>query len=673
MKARKPLKNCDVMDTCSLSATAPGRGVENSPSPLTEPATVPAPSAEQLKIVIVGHVDHGKSTLVGRLFHDTGLLPEGKLEQLQKVAASRGTAFEWANLMDALQCERDQNVTVDTAQIWFGTKKRQYVIIDAPGHREFLKNMITGAAGADAALLLIDASEGVQEQSRRHGYLVQLLGIQQVAVLVSKMDLCAYAQSRFNEIEQAYRAFLQQLGVEAKVFVPVSARHGDNVASRSDKMPWWNGPTVLDALDLFQVPKSAAGQPLRFAIQDVYRFDERRVLAGRVESGTLRVGDQLVFCPGSRISAVKTIERWSAPARDDAIAGESIGITLTEQVFVERGAIAALETAMPYELARFKARIIWLGYAPLIKGRTYKLKLATQEVDCEVEQITQVIDAATLGTVSRAGSHEFVARHEVAELYLHVKRPVAFDTHDEVLPTGRFVLVDDFDITGGGIIITDNYPRRSADSGHKSQNIFWNRGKVTFGQRTRRNGYLGRIVWLTGLSGAGKSTVATELERELFNAGKQVYVLDGDNVRHGLCSDLGFSPEDRRENIRRIGEVARLLADAGLICITAFISPYRSDRDMVRKLVSPGQFIEVYVNAPLQVCEVRDPKGLYVKARAGEIREFTGVSAPYEPPLRPEVELRTDQHSVPVCVDMLLDYLAMGGGATNRFSSKTTA
>jgi len=661
------------MATCNPTATVPGPSAENSPSAPKEAARLPAAVVEQLKIVIVGHVDHGKSTLVGRLFHDTNSLPEGKLEQLQKAAASRGTAFEWANLMDALQCERDQNVTVDTAQIWFSTKKRQYVIIDAPGHKEFLKNMITGAAHADAALLLIDANEGAQEQSCRHGYLIQLLGIRQVAVLVSKMDLCNYAQASFNEIEHDYRAFLQRLGVEPKAFVPMSARHGDNVASRSDKMPWWNGPTVLDALDLFQVPDSVAGQPLRFAIQDVYRFDERRILAGRVESGTLRVGDQLIFCPGSRVSTVKSIERWSAPALDEAKAGESIGITLTEQVFVERGAIAALQTAMPYELALFKARIFWLGHAPFIKGRTYKLKLATQEVDCELDQITRVIDAATLETVSRAGSHEYVARHEVAELHLHVKKPVAFDAHDEVLPTGRFVLVDGFDIAGGGIIVADNYPRRSSDSGHKSQNIFWNRGKVTFEQRTRRNGYLGCIVWLTGLSGAGKSTVATELERELFNAGKQVYVLDGDNVRHGLCSDLGFSPEDRCENIRRIGEVAKLLADGGFICVTAFISPYRSDRDLVRKLVPPGQFIEVYVNAPLHVCEVRDPKGLYVKARAGEIREFTGVSAPYEPPLRPEVELHTDQLSLSECVGKLLDYLATAGGATRQFSSKATA
>lgn len=645
------------MATCNPPPATTGQSVEQPPSTQFEPADSSTPPVEQLKIVIVGHVDHGKSTFVGRLFHDTGRLPEGKLEQLQQVAASRGMAFEWANLMDALQCERDQNVTVDTAQIWFNTPKRQYVIIDAPGHKEFLKNMITGAASAEAALLLIDAREGVQEQSRRHGFLIQLLGIQQVAVLVNKMDLCDYAQARFDEIEHEYRAFLQRLGVEPKAFIPVSARHGDNVALRNANMPWWTGPTVLETLDLFQVPETTENQPLRFAVQDVYRFDERRILAGRVESGTLRVGDQLVFCPGSRISSVKTIERWSAPARDNAISGESIGITLTEQVFVERGAIATLPTAMPYELTRFRARIFWLGHAPFIKGRTYKLKLATQEVACEIDEIIQVTDAATLEAVSRTGRHDYIARHEVAELHLRVKKPIAFDAHDEVLPTGRFVLVDDFDIAGGGVVVADNYPRRSSDAGHKSQNIFWNQGKVTSEQRTRRNGYLGCVVWLTGLSGAGKSTLATELERELFSAGKQAYVLDGDNVRHGLCSDLGFSPEDRQENIRRIGEVAKLLADAGLICLTAFISPYRSDRELVRKLVAPGRFIEVYVNSPLAVCELRDPKGLYAKARTGELKSFTGISAPYEPPLHPEIELRTDLHSVADCVSVVLRML----------------
>ncbi len=615
-----------------------------------------APS-EQLKIVIVGHVDHGKSTFVGRLFNDTGSLPEGKLEQLQKIAERRGVPFEWANLMDGLQAERDQNITIDTAQIWFQTPKRQYVIIDAPGHKEFLKNMITGAANAEAALLLIDASEGVQEQSRRHGYLLNLLGIRQIAVLVNKMDLAGYSQERFDSIEKEYRAFLQSLGVTPKIFIPIAAKHGDNIASLSNNMPWWNGPTVLATLDQFNVTDLPLNQPLRFPIQDVYRFDERRILAGRIESGSIKVGDKLIFAPTNKSSTVKSIERWSAPKSDFASAGESIGVTLTEQIFVERGAIAALEAEPPYELTRFKARLFWLGREPFRKGRSYKLKLATQEVDCEIDDIQKIIDASTLDTVQREGKELRVGRHEVAELTLKTKRPVAFDAHSEIVATGRFVIVDGFEVSGGGIIAADNYPRRSSDSAHKSENIYWSHGKVTSAQRALRNGHSGCVIWLTGLSGSGKSTISTELERELFNLGKHVYVLDGDNMRHGLCSDLGFSPEDRKENIRRVGEVAKLMADAGNIVITAFISPYRSDRELVRKITPAGQFVEVFVNAPLEICEQRDTKGLYAKARANQIKEFTGISAPYESPENPEVELRTDKMTVAESVARVIEFL----------------
>ena len=620
--------------------------------------------SEQLKIVIVGHVDHGKSTFVGRLFYDTGSLPEGKLEQLRAIAEHRGVPFEWANLMDALQSERDQNITIDTAQIWFQTPKRQYVIIDAPGHKEFLKNMITGAANAEAALLLIDAHEGVQENSRRHGYLLNLLGIRQIAVLVNKMDLENYNQSRFNQVEAEYRAWLKTIGVEPKVFIPIAAKHGDNIASRSLQTPWYQGPTVLETLDEFKVSEPPANQPLRFPIQDVYRFDERRIFAGRVEAGVVKVGDRIVFSPTNKTSTVKTIERWNAPASNTAGAGESIGITLTEQIFVARGAMAALDTSPPYELSQFKARLFWLGKQPFRKGKTYKLKLATQEVECSIETIHKVIDASTLETVSRKEHEIFVGRHEVAELTLHTKKPVAFDVHADIAPTGRFVIVDGFDVSGGGIIAADNYPRRTRDHAAKSDNIYWSQGKVTSRQRELRNGHRGSVVWLTGLSSAGKSTIAAELERELFNLGRQVYVLDGDNVRHGLCKNLGFSPKDRAENIRRVGEVARLFTDAGIICITAFISPYREDRNTVRSLLPAGGFVEVYVNAPIEVCEQRDPKGLYAKARAKEIKEFTGVSAPYEHPLAPEIELRTDKLTVAESVARILEYLDVRDGSS---------
>jgi bifunctional enzyme CysN/CysC len=618
----------------------------------TTPSQAPG---EQMKIVIVGHVDHGKSTFIGRLLHDTGSLPEGKLEQLEAAAKRRGVPFEWANLMDALQAERDQNITIDTAQIWFQTRRRQYVIIDAPGHKEFLKNMITGAAHAEAALLVIDAAEGVQEQSRRHGYLLHLLGIRQIAVLVNKMDLANYAQERFREIESAFGAFLKTVGVTPVCFIPIAAKHGDNIAGRSATMPWYQGPTVLETLDQFEPAQPPTGQPLRFPIQDVYRFDHRRVLAGRIESGTLHVGDRLVFSPTNKVSTVKTIERWNAPAATQAQAGESIGVTLTEQVFVERGAVGALETNPPYELSRFKARLFWLGREPMVVEKSYKLKLATQEVEFQIEAIESVIDSSTLEPLTRAELR--VGRNEVAELTLRTKRPIAFDTHAEIIPTGRFVIVDGLEVSGGGIITADNYPRRSADSLQKSHNLYESRGKVTTSQRALRNGHAGRVVWLTGLSASGKSTISAELERELFNLGRQVYILDGDNVRRGLGSDLGFSARDRKENIRRVGETAKLFAEAGLVCITAFISPYREDRDMVRRLMPPGTFIEVYVNAPVNVCEQRDPKGLYAKARANLIKDFTGISAPYETPLHPELELHTDQLTVAESVARIVEYL----------------
>jgi bifunctional enzyme CysN/CysC len=473
------------------------------------------------------------------------------------------------------------------------------------------------------------------------------------------MDLEDYSEARFQQIEREYRGWLKTIGVEPRIVIPIAAKHGDNIAARSSKMKWWQGPTVLEALDEFKVSELPKNQPLRFPIQDVYRFDHRRILAGRIESGSLKVGDRLVFSPTNKTSIVKSIERWNAPVALSASAGESIGITLTEQVFVARGAVAALESAPPFELSSFKARIFWLGRQPFSKGKTYKLKLATQEVECHIESVEKVIDASTLELISRKPDQAFVGRHEVAELTLHTRKPIAFDVHADIAPTGRFVIVDGFDVSGGGIIAGNNYPRRTHDSTTKSNNIYWSHGKVTTQQREVRNGHRGCVLWLTGLSSAGKSTIATELERELFNLGRHAYVLDGDNIRHGLGSDLGFSPKDRTENIRRIGEVAKLFSDAGVICITAFISPYREDRNLVRRIMPEGRFIEVFVNAPLEVCEQRDPKGLYAKARANEIKEFTGVSAPYEPPLNPQIELRTDQLTVAECVTRILDYLQL--------------
>jgi len=614
---------------------------------------------DRIKLVIVGHVDHGKSTFIGRLLHDTGSLPEGKLEELEAIARRRGAPLELANVTDAFQAERDQNVTIDTAQVWFRTRARDYVLIDAPGHREFVKNMVTGAAHADAACLVVDAAEGLREQSRRHASLLHLLGLRRIVVLVNKMDLAGFDEDAFRRVADDCDAMLEAAGLTAAAIVPIAAREGDNVAAPGARMPWWTGPTALAALDALPAPAAgAAALPLRFPVQDVYRFDDRRIIAGRIESGTLRPGDRIVFWPGGKSATVKSIESWPGPAPDAASAGDAVGLTIEERIFVERGSVAAAERALPCHLARFEARVLWLGREPLRRDRSYPLKLATQTVECWIERVHRTIDAATLAAAApREDAAIALTRDDVAEVTIRTASPIAFDPHAENPAFGRFVLMDGGLVAGGGTVADGNYPRPTADALHKASNLFWTSGKVTPAQRAARNGHPGSIVWLTGLSGAGKSTIAVELERALFEQGRQVYVIDGDNLRHGLCADLGFSIEDRVENIRRAGQVAVLLADAGAIAITALISPFRDGRDAVRAAVSPGRFLEVYVNAPIEVCEARDAKGLYAMARAGEIAAFTGISSPYEPPPAPELELHTDRQTVAECVDAILDAL----------------
>jgi bifunctional enzyme CysN/CysC len=612
---------------------------------------------EHVKTVVVGHVDHGKSTLVGRLLHDTGALPQGKHEAIKVSCDKRGMRFEWAFLMDGLQAERDQNISIETAQIWFRTATRQYVIIDAPGHKEFLKNMVTGAACADAALLLIDANEGVQEQSRRHGFLLSLLGIRQIAVLVNKMDLAGYRESAFERVADEYRAFLGQMGLTPHVVIPISAADGDNVAHRSLHMPWYHGPTVLEALDRFRASAPEQDLPLRFPIQDVYRFDHRRILAGRIESGTIRVGDTIVFSPRHKVSTVRSIEAWPAGPRESAHAGESIGITLAEQIFVDRGQIGSHEHDAPIETDVFTATLLWLARHNLEVGRKVRLRLATEEVECEIQSINRLIDASTLAELDTA-THQFVARDDVADVTIRTRTPIALDSSDRITPTARFVLIDGRQVCGGGIVSNaTSADHRDVLSGPKSQNIFWSAGTIGREIREQRHRQKGAVIWLTGLSGSGKSTLAAELERELFNLGRLVYRLDGDNIRHGLSADLGFAPKDRQEHIRRVAEVARLFVDAGMFVITALISPLRDDRQRARSLVDEGQFIEVYLAASLAVCEQRDAKGLYKKARAGEILEFTGVSAPYEPPQRAEIVVDTEHRSVHECVSQVIDDL----------------
>ena len=608
----------------------------------------------KIKVVFVGHVDHGKSTLIGRILHDTDSLSEGKIEHVKKACAAEGMQFEFAFLLDALLEEQKQNVTIDTTEIPFRTTRRRYAIIDAPGHKEFLKNMITGASRADAAILVISADEGVREQSRRHAYLLSMLGIKHIIVVVNKMDLVDYAEKRFREIEQEYRKFLRELGLDARIFIPASAREGENVARASVKMKWYGAANVLEALDLLEPQQREVDLPLRFCVQDVYRFDGRRIIAGRIETGTLKAGDQLVFSPANKSSVVAAIERWNVQENGPAVAGDSIGITLSEQIFVERGYVASHENETPIEANRFHADLFWIVREPLRVGHLYNLRLATQDVKCEVVSIERVMDSSTLE--SKGDGREQLERNEIGRLTIQTRGRLVIDNHDRIPNLGRFVIIDDGQICGGGTIFGGVYTDRSVA---KSKNIFWTEGKITARSRAMRSGHRGAVIWLTGLSGAGKSTIAQALERELFQRAMHTYVLDGDNIRHGLNSNLGFAPDDRVENIRRVSEVAKLMADAGTVVITAFISPYRMDRSRAREIAleSNAEFIEVFVDAPLAVCEARDPKNLYKKARAGQIREFTGIDAPYEAPEDPEIVIHTDRQNVDESVATILEQL----------------
>lgn len=614
--------------------------------------TAPEPQTDPVKLVIVGHVDHGKSTLVGRLLHETGALPAEKLEQLKAISAKRGQALEWAFLLDSFQAERDQGVTIDVSRIRFATAARPYVVIDAPGHVEFLKNMVTGAADAEAALLMVDASEGLKEQTRRHAYLLRLLGVEQVAVVVTKMDLVGYDQQRFSEIARDVRAYLQELGADPQVIIPISAREGENIAAKSGKMAWHDGPTVLEALDTFTPRRPPAFMPLRLPVQDVYKFDDRRIIAGTIAAGQLRQGDTLLFSPSGKTARVETIETWSAPEKLEAKVGEAIGVTLDRQIFVERGELASHIEEAPVLTNVFRGRVFWLDDAPLKVGDAVKLRINSTDAEARVQAIERVIDTESLA----GGGADAVNRNEVAEIVLRTRSMLALDEARANPETGRFVISRNFRIVGGGVISMEGYPDQREAITVRSTNITASESEIDRSARWRRNGHRGGVYWLTGLSGSGKSTIARETERQLFLKGFNVYVLDGDNVRTGLNANLGFSPEDRAENIRRVGEVAALFADSGTIVLASFISPYQSDRDRARQAAGDS-FHEVYIKADLSVCETRDPKGLYKKARTGEIPEFTGISAPYEAPEAPECTVDTDADTPEESAGKLVAYI----------------
>ena len=605
-----------------------------------------------VRIVIVGHVDHGKSTLVGRLLHETGSLPEGKLEMLKAVSARRGMPFEWSFLLDALQTERDQGITIDTTQISFRTRSRDVVLIDAPGHAEFLRNMITGASQADAAVLIIDALEGVRDQTRRHGYLLHLLGVKQVAIVVNKMDRVDFSAARFREISDEISAHLIGLGVTPRAVIPISARDGDGVAERTANIQWYDGPTVVEALDALEPARPLQQLALRLPVQAIYKFDDRRIVAGRIESGSLAAGDEIVIMPAGKIARIRTIEGWPlTPLTERQAAGRSVGITLDRELFIERGDVIAHVGSSPRDTSRIHARIFWLHDKPLVTGASILVRLGTRETRATVVAIEKAVDPGELESVEATS----IARNHVGEIDISLAQPLAADSYTDNPRTGRLVIEIQGRIAGGGLVL-------SVDAGQRAVpiDIVPVESALRPDERSARYRHNGAVIWLTGLPGSGKSTLALALERRLFGRGGSPVLLDGDTLRAGLNSDLGFSATDRTENIRRLAEVATHLARNGHIAIVAAVSPSRQDRAAARRIAGTT-FREIYVATPAETCEQRDPKGHYAKARAGALHAFTGIGNDYQPPTESELVIDTSSRSVPDATDEIERMLAATG------------
>ncbi len=608
--------------------------------------------AGPLAVCLAGHVDHGKSSLLGRLLHELDLLPEGKVAKLEAASASRGVPLEWSFALDALQLERDQAVTLDTTRVHVRTPRRELIVIDCPGHRELVRNLVTGAAGTSAALLVVDAQAGAEAQTRAHAALLRLLGIHDFVVAVNKMDALGWSEARFNARRDEIADALGQLGVVVHAIVPTSARDGGNIVAPAE-CSWWRGPTLVAALEALPgEPAANADAPLRLPVQDVYRTGTRRVIAGRLAQGLLRPGDEVIVLPSGQRAHVAELDGWPRPP-ESTEAGDNVALTFAEPVIVERGDLLCAPGAPARLTPVFDADLFWLGHAPLVVGQRLELRIGTRVA---AVRIAAIIHALDIDRLAPAAAHE-IATNGLGRATLRCEVPVALDSAAECIETGRFVLADAGVIVGGGLVDASGYPDQRHALWPASRNVIAVDHHISAVERGTRTGHAGAIVWLTGLSGAGKSTLAMALERALFDRGWAAYTIDGDNVRRGLNADLGFSPEDRQENIRRVGEVAALFADAGLVCITAFISPFHDDRARARAAAGQRRFFEVYVKSELVTCEARDPKGLYEKARRGEIKGFTGIDSPYEEPEAPDLVVDTQHGDESACVAQLVDFV----------------
>jgi len=608
-----------------------------------------------LRFITCGSVDDGKSTLIGRLLYDTQLIYEDQLAAVRRDTSKYGTTGEeldLALLVDGLQSEREQGITIDVAYRYFSTDKRKFIIADTPGHEQYTRNMATGASTAQLAILLVDARKGVQTQTRRHSFIVSLLGIRHLLLAVNKMDLVGYDPAVFARICDDYLEFVAKLGVKDVRCVPVSALRGDNVAQPSTAMPWYEGPTLLRELEQIEVAADRNLRDFRFPVQYVNRPHlDFRGFCGTLAAGMVRPGDEVVALPSGRRSRVTTIVTADGNL-PEAFAGQAVTLTLADEIDVGRGDLLVHPDRLPAVAEEFDARVVWMADAPLLPGRQYDIKLATRLLPATPTVLHHRIDVNTL-------EHQRVEElglNEIGYCRFSLNQPVPFDAYEESPGTGGFIVIDRIsNATVGAGMIVRPVTQALID---KSRNVVWHEHRIGKAQRANQKAQRPCVIWLTGLSGSGKSTLANALEQRLYQRGYHSYLLDGDNVRHGLNQDLGFSKDDRIENIRRIGEVAALFADAGLIVITAFISPFRADRAMVRALLPDGEFIEMHVHASLEACEQRDPKGLYAKARAGVIKDFTGIDSPYEAPERPELVIDTEQVPVEECVDRVLAYLS---------------
>jgi bifunctional enzyme CysN/CysC len=573
-----------------------------------------------MNIVIVGHVDHGKSTVIGRLLADTHSLPDGKLEQVRRQCELNSRPFEYAFLLDALKDEQAQGITIDAARVFFKSDLRHYLILDAPGHIEFLKNMITGAARAEAALLVIDAAEGVQENSRRHGYMVSLLGIRQLAIVVNKMDLVGWDRGVYDRIVREYGAFLENVGISPACFIPASGRGGDNIADRSAALGWYHGPTVLEALDAFRSEPAAVEAPFRMPVQDVYKFtrqgDDRRIVAGTIDSGSVAIGDTVIFYPSGKKSRVKTIEAFNRSTPERVEAGWAVGLTLQEQIYITRGEVAALESQpRPQVTTRLRVSIFWLGKQPMVRRKEYLLKLGTARVTCRLEEILRVMDASTLDPTDQRNT---VQRHDVAECVLKLDRAIACDLAEDIAATSRFVIVDDFEIRGGGIVREALPDRQTAVRDRVLlRNYKWEASIIPPEQRAEKYNQKAALILVTGEHEADRKGVAKALEGKLFEDGKVVYFLGIGSVLYGVDADIERKPENRLEHMRRLGEVANLMLDAGIILIVAAAELTQEDLEVIKTAVQPDLIETVWAGDTITTdlaCDLSLPGGAVPEA-----------------------------------------------------------